>query len=81
MTSSSIHERYPVTGEIKIDFEKFPKEIIEDMMNAHRGSLPRMEIRIPKVYIQGGVTMAASFGEPTTIEFEFVALDIEIKES
>lgn len=74
-------EPFPITGEIKLEIEKFPREILDKMMAAHmQGGLPRIEVRIPQLYIQGGATLTSDT-DRTTLEFEFVALDIEIKES
>jgi len=69
------YEKPYVTGSITVDINKFPLELLQEIMDS-RGRL-MLQIDIPRVWCSGGIAMNCDY-DGTTVELDFSANDITI---
>ena len=59
---------YTVEGTLNVELEKFPKEIIDQMLE---GFMPVLRIEMIAAYLQDGATIESSREEGVRIQFSF----------
>lgn len=70
----------PVQGSIKFDAKDFPQELLAKMMSAP-GQVPILNIHLPKVYVDGGMTLESRSDGPMTVSFDFYSDIVLVEEA
>lgn len=69
---------YPIEGELSIDLEKFPKELLDEMLNERR--VPPIALHIPAMFLQDGITLEVD-RTGSRAKFTFAAFEAVVTKS